>query len=139
MTLALLLSLQELLVDTRTATSICKALMFRRRSDEDDDSGSESESEDEESSEEEEEEEEEGPTPEEQAAAQALALKTMGKQIYEGQCMGCHMAPAVTTLNARDPAMLAAASALVPHMAIAANFPNADMGEAIIAFLVDPS
>lgn len=79
-------------------------------------------------------------SPEEQAEAAALALRMDGKEIYDNQCMGCHMAPAATTLNARDPALLVVAAGNLPHMnaMISDNFPNADMAEAIIAYLEEP-
>ncbi|SMF60428.1 hypothetical protein [Pseudobacteriovorax antillogorgiicola] len=77
-----------------------------------------------------------------EAEAQAAALlKAQGKEIYDNNCMGCHMAPAATTLNARDPALLVGAANIAPHVAagINANFPNNGMAEAIIAYLVDPT
>ena len=80
---------------------------------------------------------EEGLSPEEIAEMEALALREQGKEVYDGMCMGCHTAPATTTLDARDAATLVGAAGIVPHQGLAA-FPDADVAEAIIAYLVEP-
>ena len=98
------------------------------------------ESEEEAAAEEEEAEPEEaGPTPEEIAAQEAAALKLQGKQIYEGMCMGCHGAPAATTLNSRDANQIAQQNTFQPHSGIAATFPDAAMAAGIISFLTEPN
>ncbi|SMF03262.1 hypothetical protein [Pseudobacteriovorax antillogorgiicola] len=107
-------------------------------SDDVDDEPVDNEAEPEEEAEEEPEEEEEV-DPAVLAAQQAAALVAQGKQIYEGQCMGCHQAPAATTLNSNTAAQFAANKDIAPHVGagINNNFPNAAMAEAVIAFLAD--
>ncbi len=68
----------------------------------------------------------------------ALMLRQEGKKLYEGQCMGCHLDVANSTLNSRDPLGIANQATAEYHVNIQANFPNEDMAKSIVAFLNDP-